>query len=319
LLLPLANRSWELRIHRDGVPVVPETGQSVLYNLVMPEYFGTFGVPIVRGRSFTREDREGGLPVTIIDETLAARFWPNEDPIGKRVTFDNEPGELAEGQAPTPRYRTVVGVTKNVRHYELMQPSRIQAYVPIEQSGTRWGMTMRFGIRTSGDPAQVAAPLRALLSERDPDAVLYQVQSLASYVERATAQSRAMTRVLLGFAAGALGLAALGIFGVMAYAVTRRTREIGIRVALGATPRDVIRWVGRRAARLTLAGLGLGLLGAAGLTRVLGSALFEVSPLDPPVYLTVTGVLALTALLAAWLPASRATRVDPVEVLGDEG
>ena len=319
LLLPLSNRSWELRIHKDGVPVVPETGQSVLYNLVMPEYFGTFGVPIVRGRSFTREDREGALPVTIIDETMAARFWPAEDPIGKRVTFDNEPGVVAEGQAPAPRYRTVVGVTKNVRHYELMQPSRIQAYVPIEQSGTRWGMTMRFGIRTRGDPAQVAAPLRALLSERDPDAVLFQVQSLASYVERATAQSRAMTRVLLGFAAGALGLAALGIFGVMAYAVTRRTREIGIRVALGATPRDVIRWVGGRAVRLTLAGLGLGLLAAAGLTRVLGSALFEVSPLDPPVYLAVTGVLALTALLAAWLPARRAVKVDPVKVLGDEG
>jgi ABC-type antimicrobial peptide transport system permease subunit len=180
-------------------------------------------------------------------------------------------------------------------------------------------MTLRFAIRTTGNPSLVAAPVRALLAERDPNAVLYQVQPLAGYVERATAQSRAMTRVLLGFATGALALAALGIFGVMAFAVARRTREIGIRVALGAAPRDVMQWVARRAARLTLAGLGLGLLGAAGLTRVLGTALFEVSPLDPAVYVAVTGVLAATALLAAWLPARRAVRVDPVTVLGDEG
>ena len=319
LLLPLSDRSWELRIHKDGVPVVPETGQSVLYNVVTPEYFAAFDVPVVRGRGFTDADREGAVPVTVIDETMAAQFWPGEDPLGKRVTFDDDPGPVAEGQAPNPRYRTVVGVAKNVRHYELMQPSRIQAYVPMEQSGTRWGMTLRFGIRSRGDPAALAAPLRSLVAGFDPDGVLYQVEPLAGYVQRASAPQRAMTRVLLGFAAGALGLAALGIFGVMAYAVARRTREIGIRMALGATPRDVMGWVGGRAARLTLAGLALGLVGAAGLTRVLGSALFEVSPLDPTVYLAVTAVLALTALLAAWLPARRAVRVDPVKVLGDEG
>ena len=319
LLLPLANRSWELRIHRDGVPVLRETGQSVLYNAVTPEYFAAFGVPIVRGRGFTDADREGALPVTVIDETMAASFWPGENPIGKRVTFDAEPVEVPEGQERPPRYRTVVGVARNVRHYELMQPSRIQAYVPLEQSGTRWGMTLRFGLRTAGDPGQLAGPLRGLVAGMDPDAVLFQVQPLAGYVARATAQNRAMTRVLIGFAAGALGLAGLGIFGVMAYAVARRTREIGIRVALGATPADVMRWVGGRAARLTLAGLGAGLLGAAALTRVLGSALFEVSPLDPAVYLAVTGALGLTALVAAWLPARRAARVDPVQALADEG
>jgi putative ABC transport system permease protein len=149
--------------------------------------------------------------------------------------------------------------------------------------------------------------------------VLYQVEPLAGYVDRATAQNRAMTRVLAVFGAGALGLSALGIFGVMSYAVTRRTREIGIRIALGAAPRNVMGWVGGQAMKLTVLGLVLGVAAAAVLTRVLGKALFEVSPLDPMTYVWVTVVLGATALLAAWLPARRALRVDPVKVLGDEG
>jgi len=313
LLLPLANRSWELRIHKEGVPVEPETGQSVLYNVVSPEYFETFGVPLLRGRSFGPGDREGAVPVTIIDETMAKQFWPGEDPLGKRVTF-----EMATDSGP-PVYRTVVGVAKNVRHYELMQPSRIQAYVPLDQSARRTGMTLRFGIRTTGNPAELTAPLRAMVTAADPDAVLWQVEPLAGYVDRATAQSRAMTRVLAVFGAGALGLAALGIFGVMSYAVTRRTREIGIRIALGAAPRNVMGWVGGQAMKLTVLGLVLGVAAAAALTRVLGKALFEVSPLDLMTYVWVTVALGATALLAAWLPARRALKVDPVKVLGDEG
>jgi len=313
LLLPLSERSWELRIHPEGVPVEKETGQSVLYNVVSPRYFETFGVPLLRGRGFGPSDREGAVPVAIIDETMAEKFWPGQDPIGKRVTF-----ETTTDSGP-PVYRTVVGVAKNVRHYELMQPSRIQVYVPLDQSARRTGMTLRFGLKTEGDPGRLTAPLRAMLIARDPDAVLFQVEPLAGYVERATARNRAMSRVLAVFGAGALGLAALGIFGVMSYAVTRRTREIGIRIALGAAPGHVMGWVGGQALRLTVVGLVLGIGAAAALTRVLGKALFEVSPLDPATYGWVTVVLGATALLAAWLPARRAVRVDPVKVLGDEG
>ena len=313
LLLPLSDRSWELRIHPEGVPVEKETGQSVLYNIVSPRYFETFGVPLLKGRAFGPSDREGAVPVAIIDETMAAKFWPGADPIGKRVTF-----ETASDSGP-PVYRTVVGVAKNVRHYELMQPSRIQVYVPLDQSARRTGMTLRFGLKTAGDPSALMAPLRATLAGIDPDAVLFQVEPLAGYVDRATARNRAMTRVLAVFGAGALGLAALGIFGVMSYAVTRRTREIGIRMALGAAPKNVMGWVSGQAMKLTAAGLVLGVVAAAALTRVLGKALFEVSPLDPLTYVWVTVVLGATALLAAWLPARRAVRVDPVKVLGDEG
>jgi predicted permease len=313
LLLPLSERSWELRIHPEGVPVSKETGQSVLYNIVSPEYFETFGVPILRGRGFSGADREGATPAAIIDETMAKKFWPGDDPIGKRVTF-----ETVSDSGP-PLYRTVVGVVKNVRHYELMTPSRIEVYVPVDQSGRRFGNAMRIGLKTTGDPERAAAPLKALVAETDQDATLWQVQPLASYVDRATARSRAMARVLTAFGAGALGLAALGIFGVMSYAVTRRRREIGIRMALGAAPGQVMRWVGRRALRLTALGLGLGMLGSAGLTRVLGKALFGVTPLDPPTYIWVTLVLGGVAILAAWLPAWRASRVDPVAVLNEEG
>ena len=315
LLLPLSHRSWELRLHPEGVPVEAATAQSVLYNIVTPGYFATLQLPLLRGREFAPGDREGANPVAVIDETMAARFWPGQDPIGKRITFEVD-GDSA-GAAPV--YRTVVGVVKNLRHYELLSPSRIQVYVPLDQSARRWGMGMRILLQTDRDPALVEAPLRSALAQLDRDASLWQVRSLQSYVDDATAESRAMTRVLGAFAAGALALAGLGIFGVMSYVVARRTREIGIRIALGAEGRDVLRWIGRRATRLTAAGLALGGLGSLLLTRLLRQVLFEVRPLDGPTYLWVTLVLGATALAAAWVPARRALRVDPVQVMKDEG
>jgi putative ABC transport system permease protein len=315
LLLPLSERSWELRIHPEGVPPTRETGQSVLYNIVTPSYFETFGVPLVRGREFGEGDREGASLVAIIDETMARQFWPGQDPIGKRVTFETE----TEDRSSAPVYRTVIGVARNVRHYELMTPSRIQVYVPVEQAGRRWGNTLRLALKTQGPPERLAPELRAMLAGIDPDITLWQVQSLEGYVGRATARSRAMTRVLAAFAAAALGLSALGLFGVMSYAVRRRVREIGIRIALGAAPGDVRRWVGLRAARLTAVGLVAGVLGAVALTRLLSTALFEVSPLDPMTYVWVSVILVATSLLAAWLPTRRAMRVDPVRVMRDEG
>jgi predicted permease len=315
LLLPLSERSWELRIHPECVPVTRETGQSVLYNIVTPSYFETFGVPLMRGREFGEGDREGASLVAIIDETMAREFWPGQDPIGKRVTFETE----TEDRTSAPVYRTVIGVARNVRHYELMAPSRIQVYVPVEQAGRRWGNTLRLALKTQGPPERLAPELRAMLAGIDPDITLWQVQSLEGYVGRATARSRAMTRVLAAFAAAALGLSALGLFGVMSYAVRRRVREIGIRIALGAAPGDVRRWVGLRAARLTAIGLVTGVLGAVALTRLLSTMLFEVSPLDPMTYVWVGVILVATSLLATWLPARRAMRVDPVRVMRDEG
>jgi putative ABC transport system permease protein len=315
LLLPLAHRSWELRIHPAGVPVLRETGQSVLYNIVSAEYFVTLGLEFVKGRGFNAGDREGSVPVAIIDETMAAKLWPGDDPLGKQVTFES----ASDSAGALPVYRTIIGVVKNLRHYELMTASRIEVYVPLDQSGRRWGNAMRIVLKTEGKPEGASPALRALIAELDRDATLWQVQPLEAYVDAATARSRAMSRMLSGFGAGALLLAALGIFGVMSYAVTRKTKEIGIRVALGAAPRDVLRWVAGRALLLTGVGLCGGAVASALLTRVLRKALFEVSPLDASTYIWVALLLGFVALLAAWLPARRASRVDPVAALNEEG
>jgi hypothetical protein len=297
---------------------------------VVGGFFGTLGltasigslfgsdaapVPLVRGRGFGPSDHDGTPLVAIIDETMARQFWPGQDPIGKRVAFETETAD----RESAPVYRTAIGVARNVRHYELMTPSRIQVYVSVDQIARRWGNTLRIALKTEGPPERLTAQLRALLAGIDPDVTLWQVQSLEGYVGRATARSRAMTRVLAAFGAGALALAALGIFGVMSSVVTRRTREIGIRMALGAAPGDVRRWVGARAVRLTAVGLVTGAAGAVFLTRLLSTALFEVSPLDAATYIWVTGLLTVTALVSAWLPARRAMRVDPATVMREEG
>jgi len=311
LLLPLTDRSWELRVWPEGVPLGHETGQSVLFNVVSPEYFGALEVPILRGRGFDSTDRDGAPFVAMIDETMAERFWPGEDPIGKRVTIDEEDSSGAKV------YRTVVGVTKNVRHYQLTEASRIQIYLPFAQTHRRSGMGMRLILATSGAPERLNEPLRALVTQLDPDAPV-NTRPLDEYVGGALAQSRAMTRVLVAFGGAALALAALGIFGVMSYMVARRTREIGIRIALGAAAADVTWWIGRQALRLTTLGLAIGVLGAAGLTQLLRAALFEVSPLDPAIFALGATGLTTVAMAAALLPARRATRVDPVTVLADD-
>ena len=315
LLLPLSSRSWELGIHPEGVPVLPETRESVLYNVVSPEYFETLGVPIVRGRGFAPADRDDAPLVAVIDETMAQRFWPGEDPIGKRVTFETS-GAGGEGE---PVYREVVGVTKNLRHYQLETPSRIQVYVPFAQTYRRCCMYLRLVLKTDSPPLQLVAPVRDLIATLDPNAPLVGVRTLDSYVGEALGRSRLVSRVLAGFGAAALALAALGVFGVMSYSVTRRRREIGIRIALGATAGDVLRWIGSGTLRLVLLGAGLGLVGAALLTRTVARLLYEVSPLDPAIYATVTAVLLAVAVVAVWWPARRATRVDPVTVLNLEG
>ncbi len=312
LLLPLEDRSWEMGLHPEGVPVTPETTQSVLYNVVSPEYFETLGVPIIRGRGFTSSDRQGSNLVAIIDETMAERFWPDAEPLGHQITFETD-------SASTPVYRTVVGVARNVRHYELTEPSRIQVYVPFEQTGVRWGMGLRIALRTSVPPSQAAGSLREVVTRLDPSVPVSRLQPLDNLVERAMGQSTSITRLLTAFGASALALAALGIFGVMSYAVTRRQREIGIRIALGAGAAEVIRWVTTRALRLTALGVMLGLVASVALTRMLSGLLYEVTPIDPVVFAIVSAGLASVALLAAYLPARRATRVDPVVVLSEEG
>jgi putative ABC transport system permease protein len=315
-IVPLAGNSWENRIWPEGVATEPETGESFLFQMITARHFETLGIPMVMGRGFGPEDREGGALVVIVDETMAQKFWPGEDPIGKRVTFEAE--EAEDGSDGARVYRTVVGVAKNVRHYELETPSRIQGYVPMDQSRMAWSRTMAIMARTVGDPDQLTGQIRRELAALDPNVPLADVQTLEEVVSDAMSSSIALGTLLTLFSGVALVLSAVGLFGLMSFSVMQRVREIGIHMALGASARDVVTAVSAQGLRLTALGVVVGLAAALGLTRLMASALYEVDPVDPLVFGGLAAFLLAVALAAAYLPARRATRVDPAIVLREE-
>ena len=310
LLLPLADRSWEMSIFPADVPFDREQAPSVLFGIVSSDYFDVLGVPLLQGRSFTNADRDGTILVAIIDETMAERFWLGESAVGKQVNlpFNNEELDLL----------TVVGVARNVRHYELQSPSRIQVYIPVTQSGARWGMSMNVIVKTVVPPTNLAQALRREVAEIDSEVPVSQLSTMERYVDNQLSTSRALQSVLILFGMVAFALSGIGIFGVMSYTVAQRTREIGIRVALGAQNSDILKRILGQGMMLVATGLGIGLASAAGLTRYLESVLFQVSPMEPAVYAGAVVFLTVVAFLAAYLPARRATRVDPVLVLKEE-
>lgn len=316
LMMPLSNRSWEMGVLPEGRSA-DEERHSFLFGIVTEDYFETLGIPLLQGRSFTSADRDGGALVAIVDETMAERFWPGEDPIGKRVFFEVDGGD-DHGVGGTPVYRTVVGVAQNVRHYELQSPSRIQLYVPFDQTRLIRTGNYYIALKTNVAPTSVVTPLRQELAALDPNVPLTGVRALQEYVDDELSSSRAMGGLLATFAGVALLLAGVGIFGVMSYSVVQRTKEIGIRMALGADAGNVLRWISGQGLVLSGGGIALGLVAAAGLTRLLVSFLYEVSPIEPAIYGGLAVVLLGIAMLAAYLPARRATRVDPVEVLAEE-
>jgi putative ABC transport system permease protein len=316
-IVPLEGNSWERGIIPEGVADVQENYQSVLFHMVTPGHFATFGIPILRGRGFTDADRAGsGELVAVIDETMAEKFWPGEDPIGKRVTFESAPGSDPEN--PEHLYRTVIGVVRNVRHYELENPSRIQVYVPMAQSGESWTTAMTVAVKTSGDPTALVEPIRRELSRLDPEVPLDEIQTMEGYVKEAMSDTRLVSGLLTIFSLLALFLSAIGLFGVISYSVIQRVREIGIRMALGARASDVLRMVSAQGLILTLAGLLIGLIGALALTRLMTGLLYGVEPLDPVTYAAVSAFLVTVAISAIYLPARRATRVDPATILREE-
>jgi len=315
LIVPLANRSWELLVQPEGQPFDGHTGESVLYNIVSPEYFSTMALPILRGRNFDDGDRDGGVPVAIIDETMAAKFWPGEDAIGKRIAF--EEAETSTESNPVGVYRTVVGVVPNVRHYDLRHASRIQVWVPLNQSLRIWGTSLFVALRTAGDPAAFAKPLQDIVQSIDRDVPLSDVRTIRQYVSSDLEPDRALTVLLSAFGGLALGLAAVGVFGVMTLVVAMRTREIGVRLAIGARPRQIMRLVLGRTLLLASTGTVLGLAAAMALSRLLASFLYEISPLDARIYIAAAACLIGMAGSAALLPALRATRIDPVRTLQD--
>jgi putative ABC transport system permease protein len=284
--------------------------------LVSEDYFQTMRIPLVKGRYFDARDTEANGHVVVIDEALARKYWPDEDPVGKRVTFESnpdpkDPNNLAARQ---PVWREVVGVVGHVRNEGLEGESRAQYYVPYG-SGNASSPNLFVAVSAGGDPAALAPAVRGAITGVDRDLPLFRVTTMEKMVAESLTQRRFSMFLLGVFAALALALAVVGLYGVMSYGVAQRTHEIGLRMALGAQARDVLRMVVGQGMALVAVGLGLGLAGALALTRVMASLLFGVSAADPLTYAGIALLLSAVALLASYIPARRATKVDPMVAL----
>jgi putative ABC transport system permease protein len=294
-----------------GKPVPhPSQAPAILRHYVAPGHFRTLGIPLRRGREFTTGDVAGGPLVTIISETAARTFWPNQDPIGQRVWFSSGTASSADSSAE------VVGIVGDVQYQPLDQrPNRASFYTPFTQF--TYPARMVFA-RTVGDPLSIVAGVRSALTRVDPDLAMRDVQTLDALVNGSWARNRFDALLFAGFGAAALLLAASGIFAVLAYAVANRTREFGIRIALGAAPGEVVRMVLGEGLAFPVAGLVLGAMLSVASTRVLRASLYEVSPLEPRIYVLTTVLLLGVAVLACMVPAWHATRTDPIKALRAE-
>ena len=311
-LYPFSRTNWEMEF-RDPARWPAEDPPSVLYTASTPEYFDVFSIRLLQGRLFTDADRFDTEPVVVIDETAAAHAWPGEDPIGKRISVDNEPvdGEFV------PLWRTVIGVVSHVRNYDLAEPSRIEAYVPLAQSRVCC-RTVWLSVRSDGDPAALAPTVRRVVRDVDSEMPLYRVSTMSAVVAQETVIHRAVRSLFLVFGLLALALGGVGVYGVVASLTRRRRREIGLRVALGATPVDAVGRVAGSGMRWVGLGLIIGLAGSLAAGRAVQSFLVGVRPWDPSSLLLASGTLILAALIATIVPAWRALGVGPAEVLKEE-
>jgi putative ABC transport system permease protein len=305
--VPISGNDEIYSINFEGRPPLPPgQGVSAIYYLVSPGYFDTLAIPLLKGRVFTDDDRAGSPRVGVVNDVFVRLHYPNEDPIGKRIRMGRNSNIVRE----------IVGVVGTVKHYGLGDKDQAQMYEPFAQMPNTG---MNFLLKTSLDPLGLTASVRREIQNVDPEQPVAATTSLAQMVADSTALSRVQTLLLGVFAGIALLLAAVGLYGVMAYSVSQRTQEIGIRMALGAHRGSVLMMVLRQALVLTGAGLVIGLAGAIALGRVLSSTLepllFQVQPSDVVTLATVPGVLIVVALVAALIPARRATQVDPIQAL----
>jgi putative ABC transport system permease protein len=283
----------------------------VLRHYVAPDHFRTLGIPVVRGRVFNAGDAAGQPRVAVISETAARRFWPGEDPIGQRVWFGGGSSFDRPDSAAT-----IVGIVGDVVYEPIdQQPNRSSFYTPYAQFTY---VQRAYFVRTSGDPLGMVGAIRRAVRSVDPALPLFEVRTLNDLIGSSWARHTFDAMLFGAFAAAALLLAASGIFAVVAYSVAERTREMGIRLALGATPVAVVRQVLREGLALPFIGLAVGVAASLALTRLLRASLYEVTATDPAVFVAAVVLLTLAAALACLIPALRATRVDPLEALRAE-
>jgi putative ABC transport system permease protein len=304
LSLPMGGDSFNLgrSYIREGRPMTPEESANATYLAATPDYFRTLEIPLVAGRLFTDADTEQTPKVLIVNESMARGLWPGESPIGKRITIWRDEKFARE----------IVGVVGDTK-MSLDEPSQQQIYVPYAQDAN-WG-GMSFVIRTSGEPTAITNAVRSEIRSLEKGVALYNVRTMDEVVALSVGPRRTPMLLLSAFAGVALLLAVIGIYGVTAYHVSQRTQEIGIRMALGAQMRDVLALVLKGGMWLALIGIGVGLVGGFALTRLLSSLLFGVQPTDLITFAAVSVGLFVTALVACYVPARRATKVDPLKAL----
>jgi predicted permease len=306
--LPLGGFSWNADIDPEGRVRAPnETAVRAGWRVIAGDYFKTMGIPVIRGRTFNQSDTRSSLPVAIVNEELARAVWPGEDPIGKRFLAGN--ATRAGGAV------TVVGVVGGVRHMSLDTPPGPELYRANSQ--TPMG-AVTIVMRTNGDPLALASLAREAVHASDPDVPISEVRSLEQVMSTSVARPKLIMSLLLAFAGVGVILGAVGVYGVIAYAVGERRREIGIRIALGAEPRAVAGWVVMRGASYAGIGVAIGLVGALAATRVMRTLVFGVSTTDPVTFGGLSVFLVMVAALASYLPARQAARTDPMVALREE-
>ena len=307
LPLPLSGDRFGISFEIEGRPMAPKDHPSGDFFAIGVGYFRSMGIPIIKGRDFEDRDRYGSTPVVIITEELARQFFQNEDPIGKRI----KPGiNTIEGDTTT--MREIIAVVGDVRNRSLDTAPKQAYYVPQTQAPFD---QMVMVVKTAGDPHSLISAATKQVAAMDQDIPVFSVKTMEEYLSASVAAPRFSTTLLSIFAGVALVLTIVGLYGVMSYSVAQRTNEIGIRLALGAQSRDVLLMVVKQGSTLILSGVVIGLAGAYGLTRLIESLLFGVKAKDPFTFAAVAVLLAVVALMACYVPAWRATKVDPMEAL----
>jgi len=307
LPLPLSGDRFVISFEIEGQPLAPKDHPSADFFAAGVGYFKTMGIPILKGRDFDDRDKHGSTPVVIITETFARQFFPNVDPIGKRIkpgigTYENEDNPMRE----------IIGVAGDIRNRSLNTEPKAAYYVPQTQVPFSQLVAV---VKTTGEPHSLISAATKVVAAMDQDIPLFSVKSMPEYLSASVAAPRFSTTLLSIFAAVALVLTVVGLYGVMSYSVAQRTNEIGIRLALGAQSRDVLLMIVKQGGTLILLGLAIGLAGAFALTRLIASLLFGVTAKDPITFAAVAALLAIVALLACYVPALRATKVDPMDAL----
>jgi len=287
----------------EGKPAPAHSGdQMTEYRVISPDYFRTMAIPLLKGRYFTSQDIKGAVGVTIVNQALVDRYFPGEEPLGKRLVID------IRQKIP----REIVGVVDNVKHYGLDAPVQPESYVPLAEDPWRG---MNLALRTNSDPSGLAATVRRAVLSVDKDMPVYDIKTMDQRIAASFSQRRSQVSLITLFAALAFLMAVIGIYSVISHSVSQRIQELGIRIALGAQPSDILKLVIREGLLLCVAGLAIGLAGTFAFNRLLVNLLFGVSAIDPIVFISVPLVLMLASLSASYVPARRATRVDPTIAL----